>query len=393
MHRYSSSVPAGGQAQKDEERTVIVALVASPEHCQRVATDIEFTLPDALSEHIDEQVTWKISNIANPLAGSQVAEHALLDEVAQHKQGEDWQYAISLTDLPLRHNESVGVGGVDLERQVAYISVSALGVIRLRARVQNLVVELVNEMRSGTPRERDEQGQEIAETQAEPFQAAQNIISRGIAQQVAVADAEGRTGIRYVAPRVIGHVRLLSGMVYTNRPWTLFPNLRTAMAAALATGGYILIFSTMWEIGNAYTIWRLALLMITAMAVLTIWIVLSHDLWENQRGATSQYLATIYNLSTVLTVVTGVVMAYIIVFILLFAASALYVPDEMLGEMLGETVTWMNYLHIGWVAASVATIAGALGAGLEDTNAVRDATFGWRQRHRFEQYQQERTDE
>jgi len=54
----------------------------------------------------------------------------------------------------------------------------------------------------------------------------------------------------------------------------------------------------------------------------------------------------------------------------------------MLEEQLGQAASLLDYTALAWLATSVATIAGALGAGLEDEETVRNATYGYRQRRR-----------
>lgn len=53
----------------------------------------------------------------------------------------------------------------------------------------------------------------------------------------------------------------------------------------------------------------------------------------------------------------------------------------------------LNYVTATWVTTSVATLAGALGAGLEDTDRVREATFSWRMQRRFEEHEAAREED
>ncbi|MEJ7274192.1 5,10-methylene-tetrahydrofolate dehydrogenase, partial [Staphylococcus epidermidis] len=42
------------------------------------------------------------------------------------------------------------------------------------------------------------------------------------------------------------------------------------------------------------------------------------------------------------------------------------------------------YLSIPWFAASVSTVAGAIGAGLLNDQLIKESTYGYRQRIRYE---------
>jgi hypothetical protein len=88
-----------------------------------------------------------------------------------------------------------------------------------------------------------------------------------------------------------------------------------------------------------------------------------------------------------------IVVAYALIFLLLLTAALIYIPTSLLESTIQQPATPASFVRIAWITESVATIAGAVGAGLEDTDAVREATFGWRQHHRFEESQKAWGDE
>jgi hypothetical protein len=83
-------------------------------------------------------------------------------------------------------------------------------------------------------------------------------------------------------------------------------------------------------------------------------------------------------LATTATVLIGVAALYTALFLLTLAGAAVVVTPELMRNAVGHPVDVWNYLRLAWLASSLATVAGALGAGLEASDAVREAAYGYR---------------
>jgi hypothetical protein len=64
--------------------------------------------------------------------------------------------------------------------------------------------------------------------------------------------------------------------------------------------------------------------------------------------------------------------------VLTIGAAAVVVDAGVLGQALGHHADVGDYAALAWMASSLATIAGGLGAGLESDEAVREAAYGYR---------------
>jgi hypothetical protein len=187
---------------------------------------------------------------------------------------------------------------------------------------------------------------------------------------------------RFAAPGVRAHLRLWVGMVLANRPWKLFPSLKTAIAAAFGMAGWVLVNSGLWTLADAAGLARLLLLMVLSIAALVVWIIVTHGLWEHSHEEEAPHWVALYNGVTVLTISLAVLLAYAMLFALVFLAASFFVPGSYLQSTLRHPVGAGTYATIAWLAVSLATLVGALGSTLEDEETVRDAVYGYRQRRR-----------
>ena len=87
----------------------------------------------------------------------------------------------------------------------------------------------------------------------------------------------------------------------------------------------------------------------------------------------------LFNLATTATVVLGVLSLYGALLLLALLTSPVLVPSGLFEEGLGHSVGVGDYMELAWLTSSLATLGGALGAGLESDESVRAAAYTYRQ--------------
>ncbi|WP_207838636.1 hypothetical protein [Williamsia soli] len=337
---------------------VSVLLIADPGKPTALAQRLAASLPERLRRGDRTERLWTATVRSEPYLPDEQADFAdVIDAVEPSSEGED--IVVYLTDLPRREDTLPVLADVSTEHLFALISVAAVGGVRIEDRV-GAVVQLA-----------------IASALDEP-----ELAPPGARRQFPSVQIE--SGTRYFAPSGLRRLRLLSGMVRANRPWRLVTGLSKVLVGAFATGAFALATSTIWEFADTMGPWRMSAVTLLSIAAMVLWLVLDHELWERPASPVERDRSVLYNSATVVTLVIGVAVLHLALFGLLLLAACVTLPPDLLSKTLGRGVDFSDYLTLSWLLASIATIGGALGSGLENDAAVTDAAYGVRQRQRVE---------
>lgn len=315
--------------------------------------------PAAIAERLsDAAATYDVSVRRHAYP---IDEHSEVSDVvsAINPGDEPQDVVIYLTDLPRRQGTTPVLADISVPDRTGVISIPGVGGLFIDRRVRNLARIVVAEV-TDQSREAGSLVRHLTRTQ-----------DRGV--------------VRYVAPKALSRLRLLAGMVYANRPWRLVTGMSKVMMAAFATGAVSLAYPTMWQLSDTMGPLRLGTATTLAIASLVAWLVIEHKLWERPHSANERERAVLYNASTVVTLLIGVVIFHIGLFALLLLTAWWTLPPELIARNIGHPVSTSTLLLLAWLVAAVATLGGALGSGMEDDDAVRAAAYGVRQRQRFEQ--------
>jgi hypothetical protein len=184
--------------------------------------------------------------------------------------------------------------------------------------------------------------------------------------------------VAFTARVLTGNLSLLAGMVRANRPWRLAVRLSRALTAAVAAGVFALVTPDIWTLADRFGAVRLVAVGLGSVVAISTTLVVGAELWERPAGPRVRKQVALFNLATTATVVIGVLSLYAALFLLALGAAGVLVVPSLFGEGLGHPARFADYLELAWLTSSLATVGGALGAGLESDEAVREAAYTYR---------------
>jgi hypothetical protein len=365
--------------------TRVVGLVADPGLPGDLALALRTELAVRLRREVDADVSWHVRVVREALPLNEDGEIRLSESGPRLCAREHWDYLVCLTELPRRVETRPLLYDVRVSAAAGVISLPALGLARLRRRVLSTIVQVVHRLHAGQP------------ATVEPSARAKQLSGTAPRKRVPVTPetvADRDDSESYVAlTGVVGRLRLLSGMVRTNRPWRLVPSLSRALAAAAATAAFGIFYSSIWSMAAALSPLRLATISVVVISAMVVWLVVQNGLWERPAGRPARERAVLYNASTVLTLFVGVTCMYVLLFGMTLLAGVAVIDTDYLERILGHPVDVGDYLSLTWLSTSMGTVAGALGSSVESEEAVRRATYGRRELERQARTGEERDPE
>ena len=342
-----------------------LGLVAAP----GAATELAGQLADELPEALPDAVSWCIPVVTEPDLPDRGGIETV-DVVRERMRDEGWDLAVCLTDLPLRIRRRPVVAYASATHRVALVSLPALGALHIRRRARESIVRLVDGLVG-----------ESLELGSGDGPARRERVARRLKEMAAPVRRERPddedVDLRFVAAVVRGNLRLLAGMIRTNRPWRLIVRLSRALAAAVAAVAFALVTSDVWRIADRAGWESLLVLAIVALAGTVVWLIAAHGLWERAARRDREQVV-LFNVATALTVALGVATLYAAVFVIAFAGARLLIHLGLLSQQLGHAAAVADYVRLAWLISSLATLGGALGSALESDVAVREAAYGYR---------------
>lgn len=304
-------------------------------------------------------LSWDVHVVRAELGDSADDSLDLLELTRDRMLDEEWDLAVGVSQEPLRQ------GSHTLTSQVS--PVHAAGVVSLDLAELDLPRAVERVVAAILGLDPDQEGPSAGQLRSAVHTARQ------LATDLEDRGAENR-GL-YAGRVLASNTRLILGTIRAHRPWLLAASLSRSMSAALATGALTLITTDLWLLSAEYNGLQMALLGAVAIVSVTLALVVGADLWERPRRRAEREQVAVFNIATLASVLIGVVVLHLALFLAALAGALLLVDADVFGEVTGEPAEFLHYLKLAWFVGGLATIGSALGAGLEEDENVRAALF------------------
>ena len=370
----SSADRRPGDGAEDENRELVLGVIAAPGPATELASSLLPELRKQLAARVPN-VRWDVRFVSDRLVRPPVDPDSVIQAARERLLNEGWHLAVYLTDLPLERDRRPVVAYSSQAHGVAALSLPALGPVDVRRRALRTIVQLVSALLS----QYGDAGRDTVPAPVQRRAAAQELARLGRYVE------EDQHGLRLVASVITGNFRLLLGMLRANRPWRAVIRLSSVAVAALGIAVLSLVNGFIWMIADSGGLLRLSALTIASVLALVLTLVIGGRLPEEvPRSAERDQLpgakeqVILFNTVTVVTVVIGVVALYVILLVLTVIVSFLLLPTDQIARQLNHPAHAATLLAIAWLVASIATVGGALGAGLEKSSRIREVAYTYR---------------
>ena len=342
---------------------IVVGLLASPGPASELTESLVPEIAGRLPERLPG-VRWRLEFVSDRLVEPPTDLSAIISAGRRMLLDRGWHLAVCVTDLPLQTARRPVIAHVSTTHGVAVLSMPALGPVSVRKRTADTIVRLIGHMLGDI---------ELAAGGGQRRTLADAVTRR--MGELGTRIEHGEHGMGFAARVVSGNIWLLLGMLRANRPWRLALRLMRALAAAFAAGVFALVTSDIWRLAYYLGPVRLTIIALGSVAGIIVTIMIATGLWERSPHRDAREQVILFNIVTATTVAIGVVVLYVALFIIMLVSALLLVPGDLLSSQLGHPAGAADQIRLAWLATSIATLGGALGAALESRETVREAAY------------------
>jgi hypothetical protein len=177
--------------------------------------------------------------------------------------------------------------------------------------------------------------------------------------------------------RVLGRGSLLlARQVHAAQPWLMTVHLSRTLVGASAAAFLAVVTPDFWMLADRMGVLRLVLLSVLVLLAGVGVLVVGGNLRERPVGDRSRRAVLLHNTAVWISVGIGVLSLFAVLVTACVVLTQLVLPRGLVESTVGHAVHWPTMTRIGVLTAVVSLVGSVFGAGLEEDDEIREATFG-----------------
>jgi hypothetical protein len=364
-------------AQPIPEGPVRIGIVATPGISEVMLEELGAGLLEDLSRAFPA-IDWQVITLVDIDVSPPVEVTDLLRRAREHLLEQQCHLVVLITDLPLKVGRNPVLSHASRAHGVAVVSLPAHGAVSLKSKTRRSMANAISTLMGATV------VPEPAESSSARHPGRRRRADARI-RELGTPVSPHPSSVIFLARVITGNLHLLAGMLRANQPWRLTLHLtRSLIAAATAVAAALVTFD-IWRIADQMGTARLLLATVGSITAIVATLIIGAGLWERSPYPQARQQVMLFNTATTATVLLGVFALYVTLFLLNAVGVLVLVPGGLLSAVLQHHAGYVDKAQLAWLGSSLATVAGALGAGLETDEAVRRAAYANRGRPRQQQ--------
>ncbi len=348
----------------------------------RVMVDATLARIERVLKESFPQFNWKFEHLHQPEEPQELVRTLPLLEKSYLKSLEKhWDFCFTVSESRLDPRDSrSGWGRLSLAHASVIVSLFKLVPIALetaaaQAIFTNLVLDYfgrLNGLSRSEPETLLEPGRQRIFSATEQATAQKHL--RMVAEVSGEAKVKEASRVAWSFRVLFRHPLRVGRMVVANRPWAMIFGSGKIVFATLATLILSIMAVEFWDLGMSQSIWRSSLLGVGVVVFTTIYVLKKHHLLELGEWTGLNEQMMMRRVSTVLTILTGFLLLFLVIFFFNLLFCALFFPSSVIDrwlETMNITTTKMHlnlYVRVSLLASCLALAVAGLGAGLEDNS-------------------------
>lgn len=323
-------------------------------------------------------IDWQVITLIDTEVSPPVEVTDLLRRARQHLLEQQCRLVVLITDLPLKLGRHPVLSHASRAHGVAIVSLPAHGAVSLKSKTRRSMANAVSTLMGASV---------LPETGESSSARSPGRRRRADARirELGTPVSPHPSSVVFLARVITGNLHLLAGMLPANQPWRLTLHLSRSLTAAAAAVAATLVTSDIWRIADQVGTARLVLATVGSITAIVTTLIIGAGLWERSPYPQARQQVMLFNTATTATVLLGGFALYVMLFLLSAVGVLVLVPGGLLSTVLHHHASYVDKAQLAWLGGSLATVAGALGAGLETDEAVRRAAYANRGRPRQQQ--------